>query len=78
MNAYPAPERIWLQIDSEGACDVGDWCEDQIYETDVEYVRADVAHAQYQVAAYTDKEGMALYHNDFPGAVPLYIKEQDK
>lgn len=56
-----APKRIYLQVCSDGEyCDEdyawhrrdaneGDgmsWCEDKIYATDVEYVRADLAETQ--------------------------------
>lgn len=44
-----APDRIWLQVGEDADCDAafpGDeatWCRDHIFDSDVEYVRADRA-----------------------------------
>lgn len=47
-----APERIWLQIDPEAEqfdwWDAQTWCSDQINDTDLEYVRADVVESLRQ------------------------------
>lgn len=50
------------------------YCEANNISTQIQYRWEcwQAATAHYQVAAYTDKDGMALCHNDFPGAVPLY------
>jgi hypothetical protein len=46
VTSTHAPETIWLQFDADGErVDVWDgitWCLDQINDTDVKYVRADM------------------------------------
>jgi hypothetical protein len=42
--AITAPARLWLQVDQESPnVDESTWCQDKINDTDVLYVRADLA-----------------------------------
>lgn len=59
-----APENIWLQIDPEAEqfdwWDAQTWCSDQINDTDLEYVRADVVESPRQQLAAKQAEVDAL------------------
>ena len=54
------------------------WCADNNISTQIPYRWEcwQAAIAQYQVAAYTDADGLGLYHNAFDGAVPLYRRTE--
>ncbi len=74
-----APETIWLQIDPEaeqfGGWDAQTWCSDQINETDLMYVRVDLALDSILGFKFVGKPGAAfgVYNkdNDQEAAIPL-------
>ncbi len=51
MKEFKPPDKIYLQVDSEGqsATDYYEgvtWCQDKINNSDIEYVRSDLATKQ--------------------------------
>jgi hypothetical protein len=55
------PEKIYLQMDDEGSLHFATWCQDRIYDTDIEYTRMQTTE---QRAAYKELVEAANLHLD--------------